>query len=142
MSHSQFHCSSRVDLDMHGLDFETSICYWQDQPGRLGYLYTPYPSAGDPRALSQSDNGAQRCAGSWGKLGECPVPDRARLPRIARSPSQPRDGPNDLVRHGPVQCRAHVLVWSFVVRLLLLCVSAGRGGGGGGGGRCRCRSWP
>lgn len=33
MSHSQFHCTARVHLDMHGLIFETSICYWQDQPG-------------------------------------------------------------------------------------------------------------
>lgn len=33
MSHSQFHCTTRVHLDMHGLSFETSICYWQDQPG-------------------------------------------------------------------------------------------------------------
>lgn len=33
MSHSQFHCHARVYLDMHGLIFETSICYWQDQPG-------------------------------------------------------------------------------------------------------------
>lgn len=33
MSHSQFHCTGRVYLDMHGLIFETSICYWQDQPG-------------------------------------------------------------------------------------------------------------
>lgn len=34
MSHSQFHCTGRAYLDMHGLIFETSICYWQDQPGR------------------------------------------------------------------------------------------------------------
>uniref|UniRef100_A0AC11CZ27 Uncharacterized protein n=1 Tax=Ovis aries TaxID=9940 RepID=A0AC11CZ27_SHEEP len=32
MSHSQFHCTGRAYLDMHGLIFETSICYWQDQP--------------------------------------------------------------------------------------------------------------
>ena len=36
MSHSQFHCTGRVYLDMHGLIFETSICYWQDQPGSRG----------------------------------------------------------------------------------------------------------
>ena len=35
MSHSQFHCTGRVYLDLHGLIFETSICYWQDQPGSL-----------------------------------------------------------------------------------------------------------
>ena len=33
MSHSQFNCTGRVYLDLHGLVFETSICYWQDQPG-------------------------------------------------------------------------------------------------------------
>uniref|UniRef100_A0A3Q0RNF8 Uncharacterized protein n=1 Tax=Amphilophus citrinellus TaxID=61819 RepID=A0A3Q0RNF8_AMPCI len=33
MSHLQFHCTGRVYLDLHGLVFETSICYWQDQPG-------------------------------------------------------------------------------------------------------------
>jgi len=32
-SHSQFHCTARVYLDVHGLSSETSICYWQDQPG-------------------------------------------------------------------------------------------------------------
>lgn len=26
---------NRVHLDLHGLIFETSICYWQDQPGSL-----------------------------------------------------------------------------------------------------------
>ena len=36
MSHSQFHCTGRVYLDLHGLIFETSICYWQDQPGSPG----------------------------------------------------------------------------------------------------------
>ena len=33
MSHSQFHSTSRLYLDMHGLIFETSVCYWQNQPG-------------------------------------------------------------------------------------------------------------
>ena len=35
MSHSQCNCTGRVYLDLHGLIFETSICYWQDQPGSL-----------------------------------------------------------------------------------------------------------
>ena len=43
MSHSQFHCTGRVYLDLHGLSFETSICYWQDQPGSLPRR--PRPSA-------------------------------------------------------------------------------------------------
>ena len=33
MSHSQFHCIIHLYLDMHGLIFETSVCYWQNQPG-------------------------------------------------------------------------------------------------------------
>lgn len=53
MSHSQFHCTGRAYLDMHGLIFETSICYWQDQPGRSavshGRQHTPaFPSVGRP----------------------------------------------------------------------------------------------
>ena len=32
MSHSQFHSMIYLYLDMHGLIFETSVCYWQDQP--------------------------------------------------------------------------------------------------------------
>lgn len=41
MSHSQFHCTSRVYLHLHGLIFETSICYWQDQPGNRTHRETP-----------------------------------------------------------------------------------------------------
>ena len=45
MSHSQFHCTGRVYLDLHGLIFETSICYWQDQPGSpLISIQFPYPA--------------------------------------------------------------------------------------------------
>jgi hypothetical protein len=50
MSHSQFHCTGRVYLDLHGLIFETSICYWQDQPG------SP-PEPGTRRARRQSKGG-------------------------------------------------------------------------------------
>lgn len=42
MSHSQFHCTGRVYLDLHGLIFETSICYWQDQPGSHSQLRCLY----------------------------------------------------------------------------------------------------
>ncbi|XP_075204178.1 uncharacterized protein LOC142310542 [Anomaloglossus baeobatrachus] len=35
MSHSQFHCTVCVYLQVHGLIFETSISYWQDQPALL-----------------------------------------------------------------------------------------------------------
>ena len=46
MSHSQFHCTGRVYLDLHGLSFETSICYWQDQPGSLPRQTEPIPGQG------------------------------------------------------------------------------------------------
>ncbi len=39
MSHSQFHRIDCLYLDMHGLIFETSIYYWQNQPGN--YLLLP-----------------------------------------------------------------------------------------------------
>ena len=32
MSRSRFHFTGSLYLGMHGLGFETSICYWQDQP--------------------------------------------------------------------------------------------------------------
>ena len=38
MSHSRFRRTSGLYLDMHGLIFETSICYWQDQPGISFFL--------------------------------------------------------------------------------------------------------
>ena len=38
MSHSQFRSINSLYLDMHGLVSETSICYWQGQPG--SYLIT------------------------------------------------------------------------------------------------------
>ena len=48
MSCTQF-CDRMLNLDMHGLVFETSICYWQDQPGCVDFLGTlpPHP----PRLL-------------------------------------------------------------------------------------------
>ena len=48
MSHSQFHCTNRVHLDMHGLIFETSICYWQDQPGSCDPRQHARPAARAP----------------------------------------------------------------------------------------------
>lgn len=55
MSHSQFHFTGRVYLNLHGLIFETSICYWQDQPGRL--------------TLTQDKRGVQRAAAAEPGLG-------------------------------------------------------------------------
>ena len=58
MSHSQFHCTVRVYLDMHGLIFETSICYWQDQPGSRAKGRRPDapdpPTTAQPFSLSPS----------------------------------------------------------------------------------------
>ena len=33
MSYPQFHCTGSAYLDMYGLIFEVSMCYWQNQPG-------------------------------------------------------------------------------------------------------------
>ena len=54
MSHSQFHCTGRVYLDMHGLIFETSICYWQDQPGSLSSLSVLFPLSSSSSSSSSS----------------------------------------------------------------------------------------
>ena len=48
MSHLQFHCASHAYLDMHGSIFETSIFYWQDQPGII-YLFMRHRQRQRPR---------------------------------------------------------------------------------------------
>ena len=57
MSHSQFHCTGRVYLDLHGLIFETSICYWQDQPGSPGSTGRrgKRPARPAPREMGETD---------------------------------------------------------------------------------------
>ena len=55
MSLSQFHCTSRLYLDMHGLIFETSICYWQDQPGRPPVTRGGRPPARSPVGVLAAD---------------------------------------------------------------------------------------
>ena len=81
MSLSQFHCTSRLYLDMHGLIFETSICYWQDQPGR-----PPVP----PRRCAQVRRG--RGVARRGRLwaGRLATP----MPRA------PREGPRQGLPYG------------------------------------------
>ena len=54
MSHSQFHCTGRAYLDMHGLIFETSICYWQDQPGRRSASWLAIVGRTDGRPSSEA----------------------------------------------------------------------------------------
>ena len=70
MSHSQFHCTGRAYLDMHGLIFETSICYWQDQPGRSASLAGPAGRLGTgPACLPSSEaetRGSERASGAHG----------------------------------------------------------------------------
>lgn len=96
MSHSQFHCTGRAYLDMHGLIFETSICYWQDQPGR------------GKRARRR---GAGRAGGGGGKRrepGRRPAPPReVRKPggrggvgREGRSPGRETRPPRSRPRRG------------------------------------------
>lgn len=60
MSHSQFHCTGRVYLDLHGLIFETSICYWQDQPG-------------SPECASAPQDGASKAAEAEGGTLSAPA---------------------------------------------------------------------
>ena len=56
MSHSQFHCTGRAYLDMHGLIFETSICYWQG----------PYhPERARSRLISEAKQGRAWLVLGW-----------------------------------------------------------------------------
>lgn len=103
MSHSQFHCTGRAYLDMHGLIFETSICYWQDQPGRRargagrprhrGAFSGRGPDAGgserertsvsaEPRATAGERRGGAR-------RGTNPGPAADRFPAAARRTDRP-----------------------------------------------------
>lgn len=116
MSHSQFHCTARVYLDMHGLIFETSICYWQDQPGSRATGHDPtgparrrplslLPSLSLSPARSAFPSGPCRVDGG-GRRGERLSAGRAALRRslarsLARRPRRrgapdPRGGPADL----------------------------------------------
>lgn len=80
MSHSQFHCTGRVYLDMHGLIFETSICYWQDQPGNAcatqcasSRLRVRLSETAEPPASRGRGGGARRetlCWSPGGRAGE------------------------------------------------------------------------
>ena len=97
MSHSQFHCTVRVYLDLHGLIFETSICYWQDQPGSppsAGQRAAgtaparppPTPTGGGERASGRAtDRPTERC-----RMCGKGRPGPPRLP-LTRSP-KPRAG--------------------------------------------------
>lgn len=69
MSHSQFHCHARVYLDMHGLIFETSICYWQDQPGSRR-------SCAEDRSRRRSGAGDSTSRASAGAGSGSPPPPR------------------------------------------------------------------
>ena len=66
MSHSQFHCNGRAYLDLHGLIFETSICYWQDQPGSLRQSrrlsgHTPVPRGTGTKCGERHATGVREC---------------------------------------------------------------------------------
>lgn len=68
MSHSQFHCTGRVYLDMHGLIFETSICYWQDQPGSGTEISRRLAARQPPSARPARTTGSQ--VGRYGTARE------------------------------------------------------------------------
>jgi len=59
MSHSQFHSMIYLYLDMHGLIFETSVCYWQDQPDFYSSV-NPCGNAVSVANLQQSTRAPQR----------------------------------------------------------------------------------
>ena len=72
MSHSQFHCTGRVYLDLHGLIFETSICYWQDQPGSPGSTGRrgKRPARPAPREMRVRTSATPAPSGEEGQAGE------------------------------------------------------------------------
>ncbi|XP_055556352.1 translation initiation factor IF-2-like [Falco cherrug] len=72
MSHSQFHCTGRVYLDMHGLSFETSICYWQDQPGSRHPRRARARLRGRPRPAGHAPPSLE-----GGETAAAPAPTRA-----------------------------------------------------------------
>lgn len=78
MSHSQFHCTGRAYLDMHGLIFETSICYWQDQPGRSAC----------ERSLTARGRGGRGGGGGGGGEGETGRRKRKREKRRGEGPGR------------------------------------------------------
>ena len=101
MSHSQFHCTGRVYLDLHGLVFETSICYWQDQPGSLPWSERSKlllslalwagpgrrPGGASPRAEAR----AEAAAPTGGRAGVCGALQRGGLREYLRF-ARPRRG--------------------------------------------------
>ena len=99
MSLSQFHCTSRLYLDMHGLIFETSICYWQDQPGR--------PPSTAVRGASRSPGTSFAGRGQAPETGGSPAPGvpaaRAATAALVSLPRSRVEGVLPRVREpGPV----------------------------------------
>ena len=88
MSHSQFHCTGRAYLDMHGLIFETSICYWQDQPGR------------------GSEHGEPGVPGKRGREAR----DATRAPRRASRKAREAREPGARGEIGRASCRERVFI--------------------------------
>lgn len=108
MSHSQFHCTGRVYLHVHGLIFETSICYWQDQPGSLDARSGPRPGTwvlrGGRRALGGGRPPPPRGAGGRAGRGDVRVSGRGdggrrtpawSLPSRAVAAGVSRGGPRE-----------------------------------------------
>lgn len=92
MSHSQFHCNARVYLDMHGLIFETSICYWQDQPGsRAAGRPAPRSGCGSRLgALRAPEGGPDPTPGAGGERAGRGTAGKERRPRLGGA--QPPEG--------------------------------------------------
>lgn len=84
MSHSQFHCTGRAYLDMHGLIFETSICYWQDQPGRSAGKAGETARADARPSLPRGPDVPERASRGWKSAGRGARPRRKEEARERR----------------------------------------------------------
>lgn len=115
MSHSQFHCTGRVYLDLHGLIFETSICYWQDQPGsprvcaRAREARPTHPPTDRPPARARLAGGraavavavagpARAFAGRAAARSQARAQDRASLRTPPPGGIRKRGGPGSVCR--------------------------------------------
>ncbi len=92
MSHSQSHCTGLVYLDLHGFIFETSICYWQDQPGSppLSSAAVGPPTLGFCLFLREGSAGRGGWASGVRMVGGGAPDEAPPLPKTNPSAAPPR----------------------------------------------------
>ena len=110
MSHSQFHCTGRAYLDLHGLIFETSICYWQDQPGSLPDVRPVGLTKVDgrpPGASGWARGGGRRAGGGGAQTGNRGVGFEKNA---SRAPARYGRSSVPVIEHGsgPVPAPGHL----------------------------------